>query len=405
MEMLGTSRSIRAAQGAAGLGVAEADVDALSRKTFLENIPLSQATNLIPFGLIALCCLYLPDWRMMALFMTLNISSIVGMYLVTQRLRREPGAQSEHRLWRAYEVLAFLSGVFWAALMLPVIGTLGRDIGSMFVCVVIIVSIAVTSMVVATQQRAFLCFLTGVMLCLIPQTVMNIEVIGPIPLAATIGLVPALVALARAIRKQNRLMILTQLEKQALADELAHALAAAEYLANRDSLTGLYNRRAFEEVARKTRADGAASPLSLILVDLDHFKAINDCHGHAIGDSVLQQAAQCISGMAGPMDVVGRGDGAVARWGGEEFILLLRNCPLDTAAALAERLRAALAAMRGADWPEGLVVTGSLGVAAWQGDCGLHLGISQADAAMYAAKQAGRNQVRVHDAAAVMATA
>lgn len=398
MEMLATSQTINAAQRASDGAVSEADVDQLSQRTFLENIPLSNATNAIPFSLIALCCFSLPEWRLMALLLVLNASAIIGMYLVSKRLRLVSDPVHTARLWRVYEGLAFASGVLWAAMMAPVVTSLGRDIGSMFVCVVIIVSIAVTSIVVATQWRSFLCFLAGVMLCLIPQTIYYLDMIGPIPLVATIGLVPALGALAHAVRKQNRMMFRTQLEKDKLADDLAHALAAAEYLASRDSLTGLYNRRAFEEMAHAIQEDGTSSPLSLVLIDLDHFKAINDQHGHGIGDSVLRKTAELIAGTAGPLGIVGRGDGAVARWGGEEFILLLRNCAPENALRLAERLRHGLTELRSGDWPDSLVVSGSLGVAEWMPDTSLHLGISQADEAMYRAKKEGRNRVCVHGA-------
>jgi diguanylate cyclase (GGDEF)-like protein len=397
MEMLATSASLTNARRIVAVPVTEADIDTLSQRNFLEHIPLSNIINLVPFALIGLCSLYLPDWRLMAALLALNAGSVFAMYLISRRIRHASAPQTP-QLWRIYDVFAFVSGLLWASLMLPVVATLGRDIVSMFVCVVIIVSVAVTSMVVATQWRTFLCFLAGVMLCLLPQTIIYLDVIGPVPLAATIGLVPSLLGLANAVRKQNRLMIRTQLEKQQLADDLAHALAAAEYLANRDSLTGLYNRRAFEEVAGRMRGDVSASPLSLIIVDLDHFKGINDRHGHGIGDSVLKNAAQLIADNVGPFDIVGRGDGAVARWGGEEFILLLRNCPLQKAAELAESLRTSLASLRVAEWPDDLTVTGSFGAAEWTESTPLHMAISLADAAMYRAKKAGRNRVCAHGA-------
>ncbi|QJQ33140.1 GGDEF domain-containing protein [Sphingomonas lacunae] len=401
MEMLGTARSIQAVQPAPGRAVTEAQVDELSRRNFLDHIPLSNATNIVPFVLIAICSAYLPDWRLIASLLGLNVLVLVVMYRVSRMLQAEHEESRAGLLWRVYEGLAFVSGLLWAGKMYPVVATLGRDIASMFVCVVIIVSIAVTSMVVASQWRTFLCFLAGVMLCLVPQTVSHIAIIGPVPLLATLGLAPALISLAIAIRRQNRLMIRTQLEKQQLADDLAHALAVAEYLASRDSLTDLYNRRAFVEVANRIGNDAGAAPLSLIIVDLDHFKRINDEFGHGIGDSVLKMTAQLISNTVGPFDVVGRGDGAVARWGGEEFIVLLRNCPLDTAAALAERLRVGLTCLRGMDWPDGLVVSGSFGVARWHSGADLNLGIGQADAAMYQAKNGGRNRVCVYQEDAV----
>lgn len=401
MEMLATARSLRAAQPAQGAQVTEADIDQLSRRNFLEHIALSNVTNVVPFTLIALCCSYVANGALLAALLAFNAAAVFGMYLVSRRLRKATSLQQSAFWWRVYEVASFASGVLWAATMLPVIASLGHDIASMFVCVIIIVSVAVTSMVVASQWRTVLSFLAGVMLCLIPQTVAHLAVLGPIPLVATIGLGPALAGLAHAIRKQERLMVRTQLENQQLAESLTEALAVAEFLASRDSLTGLYNRRAFEELALGIRAEEPDTPLSLILLDLDHFKSINDRHGHAIGDAVLKRTAHLIESTVGPLDVVGRGDGAVARWGGEEFILLLRGATLEQAAHIAETLRQGLAALHNPQLPEGLVVTGSLGVACWREGMPLHLGIGMADTAMYQAKKAGRNRVSLMDEGAV----
>lgn len=398
METLATARSIRAAQQRAVEDrVSEAAVEQLSRASFLEHIALSHAMNLVPFALIGVCCLALPNWRLMVALLGINALALGAMSVVTQKLRRVVDAAQSRRLWQVYEATALIAGVLWAGLMFPVIATLGRDMASTFVCVVVIVAIAITSMVVGSQWRIFLAYLIGVMACLIPQTLLAIAEIGPIPLAATLGLAPALVGLAHAVRRQNLRLIRTQLERQALADDLADALGVAEYLASRDSLTGLYNRRAFEDVANTMRAEAQQATLSLILVDLDHFKRINDLHGHAAGDAVLKSAAKLIERHLGPGDLMARGDGAVARWGGEEFILLLRSASIDAARDLAEALRRGLADLRDPAWPAEMVVTGSFGVAQWRAGDALHLGISKADEAMYRAKHGGRNRVCVLD--------
>jgi diguanylate cyclase (GGDEF)-like protein len=371
----------------------ETMVEHLSQAHFLRGAAQWQSANLAPLLLIGLCSLYLPDWKPTALFIALNLACGAAMFAVSQRLARSNHPPDERGLWRWYNWLAFGAGASWAGLMWPVAPTLGEDIASTFVCVIIIASVAVTSMVMATQRASFVHFLAGLILCLLPQTIIHIGAIGPIPLVATIALAPALWGLAGAVHRQDRSLIRTQLEKEHLAQELARALEQAEFLANRDSLTGLYNRRAFEKLAHEVRSADPAAPLCLVLIDLDHFKAINDTHGHAAGDAVLQMAAQIILEDARPSDVLGRGDGAVARWGGEEFLLLLPHCPMPLALLMAERLRARLAAMADPSWPEGLAVSGSFGVACWRPEVALHQCISEADQAMYRAKQAGRNRV------------
>lgn len=367
----------------------------LSQRHFLDGIVNWQAVNIIPLGLIGICSLSLADWRLTAGLIGLNALCLAAMYFISRLLRQSENPPAENVLWRVYNGLALCSGALWAGLMLPVVATLGTDINSTFVCVIIIVSVAVTSMVIATRWRGFVLFLAGVMLCLLPQTIFHVSMIGPIPLIATLALAPALWLMAAAVHRQDRSLIRAQLEKEHLTQELSRALEKAEFFANRDSLTGLYNRRAFEAMAGALKGTPESDPICLVLIDLDHFKSINDRFGHAIGDSVLQSSARLIVESMRPTDVLGRGDGAVARWGGEEFLLLLPDCPLPLAILIAERLRARLAGLADPSWPADLAVSGSFGVACWAPEAALHQCISEADQAMYRAKQAGRNRVEV----------
>lgn len=162
-----------------------------------------------------------------------------------------------------------------------------------------------------------------------------------------------------------------------------------------DPLTGLYNRRFFkrrmsEEVERwARRRDGA---LAAMLVDVDHFKQINDRHGHQAGDRVLQ-------GLARLLGRVLRGSDVLARYGGEEFVLLLPETNLEQGAYIAERLRA-LVATTPLPTAEGgsLSLTVSVGLAALAADAWRHADpsawlLQSADAALYQAKQGGRNRV------------
>lgn len=373
----------------------EGRIELLSQRHFLDGIANWQSVNIIPLVLIGICSLSLPDWRLPATLIGLNALCLAAMFFVSRLLARSENPPAESGFWRAYNGLALCSGALWAGLMLPVVATLGTDINSTFVCVIIIVSVAVTSMVIAPRWRGFVHFLAGVMLCLLPQTIFYVGVIGPVPLIATLALGPALWGMAAAVYRQDRSLIRAQLEKEHLTQELSRALEKAEFLANRDSLTGLYNRRAFEAVARALRCAPENDPICMILIDLDHFKSINDLYGHATGDSVLQNSARLIVESMRPTDVLGRGDGAVARWGGEEFLLLLPNCALPLAVQIAERLRAKLAALTDSSWPAELAVSGSFGVACWAPEAALHQCICEADQAMYRAKQAGRNRVEV----------
>ncbi|MBK6412622.1 GGDEF domain-containing protein [Sphingopyxis sp.] len=167
-----------------------------------------------------------------------------------------------------------------------------------------------------------------------------------------------------------------------LSWRLHKANAALDTLARRDALTGLHNRRAFVEAARARLAAGAR--VLLLIADIDHFKRINDSMGHAAGDLALVHAAGVLA-KAAPAGSI------VARIGGEEFALLV---PAATdPAALVERIAAELAHMPVLAAPGLKRMTCSFGVAAAQSGEGLDSLLSRADAALYAAKDGGRDRM------------
>lgn len=157
-----------------------------------------------------------------------------------------------------------------------------------------------------------------------------------------------------------------------------------------DPLTGVSNRRHFLAIAPRLMhlAERSSEPVSLLFLDVDHFKRINDEHGHAVGDQVLQTLAQLTR------ELVRRSD-LLARYGGEEFVILLPGAGAAAAARFAERLRRKVAAVdHWAETDRPLSVTASIGVASAEaGAAGLRALLKDADAALYEAKRGGRNQV------------
>jgi len=171
------------------------------------------------------------------------------------------------------------------------------------------------------------------------------------------------------------------------AQQLREALERTEALAQRDSLTGAFNRRQMVsllavEAARAERGEA----LSLCIVDLDHFKAINDTHGHLAGDAVLRQFAATVQAQLRATDFL-------ARYGGEEFLLALSQTGLADAARLAERVRANVAAAVFEALPAERRVTVSIGVAQLLPGELIETTLYRADAALYAAKSRGRDRV------------
>jgi len=161
-----------------------------------------------------------------------------------------------------------------------------------------------------------------------------------------------------------------------------------------DELTGLYNRRflrkRLEEEFSRARRD--KSPLSVVLLDLDHFKVINDVHGHSVGDEVLCALGEVLQDGLRQGDVVGR-------WGGEEFMVILPNSDVAGARITAERLRQSVEDLALDSIKPSMKVTASFGIAVYDGfdpEIDASVLISWSDTAMYSAKEAGRNKVSAH---------
>ncbi|HET7385960.1 MAG TPA: GGDEF domain-containing protein [Nocardioidaceae bacterium] len=187
-----------------------------------------------------------------------------------------------------------------------------------------------------------------------------------------------------------------------LAVEAEDAWRVAERLAATDALTGLLNRRRFHEVGVPAfqSAQAAEEPMAVLLLDVDNFKSVNDRFGHAVGDRLLQHVALACESQLRDTDVL-------ARWGGEEFVVLLPAATATTALEIGERLRAAVEGLR-VDVRHGQVVspTVSIGVNAGTAVTSVSGGpegfdgapefdrfIEGADRAMYAAKRGGKNRV------------
>jgi diguanylate cyclase (GGDEF)-like protein len=188
---------------------------------------------------------------------------------------------------------------------------------------------------------------------------------------------------------------LEELSRQRIREMVAHAapvlanlrnLAVAQLQASTDALTGLPNRRAVEDTTKRMVAQAARNdaPLAALLLDLDHFKKINDVYGHDRGDEVLAAAGVALRNALRESDFVGR-------YGGEEFLLLLPATDKQAALAVAEHVRAAIGSIRSTDIDR---VTASVGVAVLPDDAGDAVTLFRAaDRALYVAKSNGRDRV------------
>ncbi|MBZ9846672.1 GGDEF domain-containing protein [Mesorhizobium sp. CA14] len=175
---------------------------------------------------------------------------------------------------------------------------------------------------------------------------------------------------------------------RAMTVSLSARSQTLEQAALTDSLTGMQNRRYFDDALREylqefRRID---RPVGLMILDLDHFKQVNDTHGHDVGDEVLRAVAACLRGMTRYHDVV-------ARLGGEEFAVVTPNMDVDLLARFAERIRKAIANLSIMSGNVRLKVTTSVGLAVWDHKETAEDFYRRADRQLYEAKKQGRNRV------------
>jgi diguanylate cyclase (GGDEF)-like protein len=184
-----------------------------------------------------------------------------------------------------------------------------------------------------------------------------------------------LTAGARIIELQERLLV----AQEALREQATH-----------DALTGAFNRAAILEILQRelARSDREGRPLCLSMVDIDHFKSINDSFGHSAGDAVLRDIIKRLCSAMRPYDSIGR-------YGGEEFLIVAPGCDLSHSLTLAERLRESIAHEHFRADSHTIPVTVSLGLTVCEDKGSADSLIRAADEALYRAKRAGRNRIEV----------
>lgn len=202
------------------------------------------------------------------------------------------------------------------------------------------------------------------------------------PVLRADGTVVELLGVTRSIAEHKRL--LQELQNAKADTERVNAELLS--LATTDSLTNVWNRRYFELTAATAIANAQRyqHPVSIVVFDVDHFKAINDRHGHQAGDQVLVELTQVVRRVLRMTDML-------ARWGGEEFVVIVEHCDAAAATQLADKIRKAVAAHKFAVAGN---VTISLGVAALRAGETPDTWFGRADQAMFDAKNNGRNTVR-----------
>lgn len=319
------------------------------------------------------------DQRIMLVWLvTLGVSSLLRIKMFMEWFRCPNSERTPERWERRYWITLVLSAGIWGAGAFALIPT--DDRLSQVLVMLFTVGMSVSAVSCYSAYRAMT--VTSISLVLMPCTLWLLWQPSTMQVGVAIAVLVFSTFVFSATRKLSE-----ALEKAfRLTRQMERAHTISTRAAQTDELTGLMNRRAFFERAQVLYAQCRHNqqPLCALMLDMDHFKQINDTYGHQAGDQVLRQIGGVISASFRQADVYGR-------LGGEEFAVLLPNTSLDTARAIAEQLIMAISGLA-AEPVKGL--SASLGLASTHDhDQDLHGLMNMADKALYRAKAQGRNQV------------
>lgn len=352
--------------------------------------------NLGAAALIGVVALFAPFWKALVAVMACRlliayVSGTIGRSLARRIATGQPFLRTLNMLCASF----FVGGTVWAAILAIVPIALWNSFEALSLIVLISVGVTIVTIIASPVPRAMWSFYGGFTLAMTALMLAHFDALGPLPYVWG-GVTLLTSGLAIRISRDIRKTVAIDEENRRMADTLSHlneelggALDRADRLARYDQLTGVRNRRAFEEEAGAiaVRRDSEEQWYAL-LVDLDHFKAINDRHGHFIGDEVLRRVGAIMA------DVEKRIPYTIsARLGGEEFALLLPGSGEGEIRAAAEAVRQQIERLQIDGGAESVRTSASFGLSDWHVGEPVHAALRRADAALYEAKEAGRNRV------------
>lgn len=348
------------------------------------------AANIIGTLLIVGFAQWLPNATDFYLPMLLRFIALFGTAMLYETIRRRLDENANVLVPVRFAVaMAGFAGLSWAALVIPVFLEPALHPASYIVSAGVFISVALVITSTAAIKRIAVPFALGFLgtfLFALFFTTPELALWLGIGLTFVMG---AIGVFAIGSARQRREAADLQIENQHLTEDLEEALAQAEFLAVRDPLTGLYNRRALFEDKLYDAAPGNRH--HVMIVDLDNFKQVNDRYGHDRGDRVLIGVSDAFREVL--RDAPGEGHFA-SRLGGEEFAVFLGTDDDTAADRVADSLNQAISAVaRELDLPDGL---GTASIGLTHMDRGESIGdaLQRADNALYGAKQGGRNRVR-----------
>ena len=328
------------------------------------------------------------NWQLFAAI-GLRAVAITSTRLLANRLRGELAAGKCYQAsLRALTISLSFAGFTWAALLWPVLGQLESGGFYFLIMGVAIVGVSLICAMLGALPTIMFCFLLTFTTSLFTGLGLQPGPVSWAVLFACAAMAGGMILFSIGMARQNLQMSRALVQNRRLSEDLCEALEHAEFLSLHDPMTGLKNRRAFFEVEGHLAASDSRRHVAAI--DLDHFKAINDTYGHAVGDRVIVECAKVLRDVA---RAAPGGPHCAVRLGGEEFLLLLRGQEVVTAAAIAETVRRRIAAIDLSALADGITVSASIGLAECAPNQSLEKALLAADKALYEAKQNGRDRV------------
>lgn len=346
--------------------------------------------NLCAWILIILAAWSLPHAELFLIPMVLRLVAMIINRRGWANLREALAKGKRKRIAPALKLLAVclaVAGASWALVFLPILTDPVIHPARLVVGGGVLVAVSLILTVLGTLRTAAIIF----SICFVATIGIGLAAASSemtVPATAGLaGLIGSILAFSLANASQRQATAEAIVDNHRLEEELADALAHAEFLAFRDPLTGLLNRRSFFEKVDEWPNEMARHVLT---IDLDHFKKINDSFGHPVGDRVLVEVSKV---MKETIDALPNGEHCAVRMGGEEFAMIIGSDDSNFVELVAERLRQAIAQIADTIDMEGLVTTASIGICAWQPHRQLDDILSAADSALYRAKSRGRNRI------------
>lgn len=348
----------------------------------------SMAANLMSFLMATGGAWFLPNAQAFILPLSGRLAILLVARAAFVNLRRRLDAGQDHRGALAWLTAALVfAGASCAPVLTPLLIEPTTGPARMMVGGSVLIGVSLALSLLAPLRRLTVAYAGGFVATFAVIIVAALGWRGMAAVLALCGLLSIVLLYAVAASLHQRRAAENLVENRRLSEELSASLAHAEFLAYRDPLTGLLNRRAFFQSADE-RDTGRLR--HILTIDLDHFKEINDRFGHAMGDKVLVEVSNALRAVTAQ---VGGGEHSAVRLGGEEFVVVLDVEDAALAAQVAEMFRHAISLVARDIGQPGLVSTASIGLAPWLPGQSLDEVLGRADAALYRAKARGRDRV------------